>query len=257
MRLPKGSYLFLLILVSLFTAISFTSQVKALEDVTILSHTGYLDSSGYYHVVGELENIGEQAVNFVQIEATFYQADDVVITVRIAVTMLNTILVNRKSPFEILLLDTTESSKVDHYNLNLTFLTTASIPEGLEILSYSSYVDDSDHMHINGEIKNVATEKAQTVKVIATYYDDNGKVVAAAMTLLDPIHSELDPNQTMPFEILLTDETRTPLIKTYELTAGSLQYAIIPEFPKNLPFLTVFSVPIILTILYKYQRKKL
>lgn len=238
MKLSK-TFLAMSILVGVLVAhISFISPVKAVANVDILSHTGYLDSFGYYHVVGEVQNVGDQAVNFVKIEVTFYDSNNVDIANRFDLTMLYVLLAGTKSPFDIVLLDTTQSTNVDHYSLNVTFLAASPVPIGLEILSHSAYAY-GDGFGIVGEIMNIGTEKASNVKVIATYRDGKGKVVAATFTYLHvpiPEESDIDPGQTAQFELLLSDE-RTPYVYTYELTADSLQYACVGEQVGEPPFL--------------------
>ena len=216
----------------------FMSPAKAVANVDILSHTGYLDSFGYYHVVGEVQNVGDQAVNFVKIEVVFYDSDNIDIANRFDLTILYVVLAGRKSPFDIVLLDTTQSAKVDHYSLSVTFSAASPLPMGLEILSHSAYAY-GDGFGIVGEIRNIGTEKASNVKVIATYRDGKGEVVAATFTYLHvpiPEQSDIDPGQTAQFELLLSDE-RTPYVYTYELTAESFQYACVDELVGEPPFL--------------------
>ena len=99
-------------------------------------------------------------------------------------------------------------------------------------------------MHVVGEIKNIGTGTANYVKVIATFYDEAGKVVAAEFTFSDP--SDIEPGQKAPFEILLSDE-RASYVAFYELTAESTQYAIVPEFHSviALLLLTIISITVL------------
>lgn len=248
MKIVFAMLIFLGVLVA---PVGFISPVKAVAAVTLLSHTGYLDLFGWYHVVGEVQNTGDQTVN-VNITATFYDSSDVVIfTWYNKSCMLDVLLVDRKSPFDIFLSDTTQSAKVDHYSLSVTFSATSPIPIGLEILSHSSYVAGTGWMHIVGEIKNIETEKATDVKVIATYYDGAGDVVAAAFRSIDYI----DPGQDAPFEILL-DYERTPYVVTYELTAESTQHAIVPEFPTWTSMLLILMVLTVAIAIYKRRLLK-
>jgi hypothetical protein len=88
----------------------------------------------------------------------------------------------------------------------------------------------SDGFGIAGEIENVGTEKATDVKVIATYQDRKGEVVAATSTYLrvpTPEQSDIDPGQIAQFELLLSE--RTTYVYTYELTADSSEYACVGE----------------------------
>jgi len=200
----------------------------AAPQINILTHSGWLDSTSYYHVSGEVENVGDSPANFIKIAATFYDSNDTVIATSFSYTMLKVLLPGRKSPFDILLTDTEQAAKVHHYSLSVTSSSADSIPLGLEILSNSSYVDDVGCMHVAGEIKNVEAETATYVMVIATFYNSTGHVVAAAFAYSDP--SDIDSGQTAPFEILLTDTDRVSLVASYDLTAQSDQYALIPEF---------------------------
>lgn len=232
-------------IIFLTSLLTFNTQlVHAATNVSILSHTGYLDSLGYYHVIGEVQNTGDQAVNFVKITATFYDSNDVVVATEFTYTMVDVILPNRKSPFDIILADAVQSAKVDHYSLTVTFSAASPKPLGLEILSHSSYIDSIGWMHVVGEIKNIGTETANYVKVIATFYDEAGKVVAAEFTFSDP--SDIEPGQKAPFEILLSDE-RASYAASYELTAESTQYAIVPEFHSviALLLLTIISITVL------------
>lgn len=208
----------------------FISSVEANAPVQILSHTGYIDSSGYYHVVGEVKNDGAQAVNSVVIWVTFYDSNNASITDRFDSTMLNVLLVGRKSPFDIPLLNTVESALVDHYSINFTFSTTISIPMELEVMVNRSYIDNVERLHVTGEIKNIGNKQAVSVKLVTTYYDKTGKVTAATLKHLDPEQPNLNPDQVAAFDILLEDEARVQQVAAYEVTAESMQYAAIPEF---------------------------
>ena len=248
MKISKSILTISIFLGAIVTSICFASPVKAVADVDILSHTGYLDSLGYYHVVGEVQNVGDQTVNFIKIIATFYDSSHVVIAPDFTYTELHVLLVGRKSPFDLFLFDTTQSAQVDHYSLSVTFSATSPLPIGLEILSNSSYIDGIGWMHIVGEIKNMGSVKATYVKVIATYYNETGGVVDAEFTFSDP--SDIDPNQTAPFDIILTS-VRVPYVDKYELTAESTQYALVPEFPTWTSILIILTVLTVVISVYK------
>lgn len=240
----SGLMLMIVLICALISAFNIR-QAYATAQVNILTHSGWLDSIGYYHVSGEVENVGEGAASFVKITATFYDSSDTVVATSFTYTHLSVLLPGRKSPFEVLLIDTTQAAKVHHYSLSVTFSATSPIPMGLEILSNSSYIDAVGYMHVVGEIKNIATGTATYVKIAATFYNATGHGVATAFTYSDP--SDLNPGQTAPFEVLLVYTNRVPLVDTYELTAESTQYALIPEFytwTSTLLILTMFTLAI-------------
>lgn len=230
------SFFLLGILVSIIGSIS---SVKAPPQIVILSHTGYIDLLGFYNVVGEVQNTGDQAARYVEIIATFYNSSNVVVGTSFTYSDVSVLSPERKSPFRILLADTTQVLKTDHYSLNVDFTPAASLPQGLEILSHSSYTDTLDFIHIVGEVKNIGNAIATYVQVIATCYDDTGKVVEEGFTFSNP--NDIEAGQTAPFEILITGENKE-LVTSYTLTAESTQYAEIPEFNSYLALLLTVGI---------------
>lgn len=124
-------------------------------------------------------------------------------------------------------------------------------PEGLVILSNSSYIDSYGWMHVVGQIKNIGAYATTYVKVIATFYDNTGRVVDCDFTFSNP--DDLETNQTGSFDILLISE-RVSLIESYELTAESHEYAIIPEFPSSLMLPLLVFLILIVVVLSKKKR---
>ncbi len=235
---------------ALLPLIFVVAKVEAVAEVTIGSNTGYIDSLGYYNVVGEVQNVGDQAARFVEISATFYDSGDVVVGTSFTFSSVDVLLVGKRSPFKIIFMDTSQSSKVDHYSLNVDLDSTASLPEGLEILSHSSYIDEIDYMHIVGEVKNKAAEKATYVQVIATCYDGAGNVVDESFTFSDP--SDIEAGEEAPFEILIMSE-QVDSVDSYELTAESVEYAEIPEF--NSYLLLLVFLPCITFVIFVLKRR--
>lgn len=218
--------LFLLLLLAT-SPVYFSLKTVEAAGIEILSHMGYLDSVGYYHIVGEVHNTGQQAVTSVKITAAYYNITSALITTRFEFTYLDILLSDRKSPFEITLTNYLDSAKVDHYTLDVTFSVTAAILKRLKILEHSSFIDETQSLHIVGSIQNTGNSNATNAKVIATYYNMAGQAVAASLKYLDPERLlPLAPGETETFELILGEE-RASLVKSYELAAESNQYASI------------------------------
>jgi len=221
-----------IILICLITQAVYRAQIdlalaqQANLNVTLLSHTGYIDLSGYYHVVGEVQNVGDHAIHNVIVEVSYFNIDDEFIDKRFDKTMLNIILSDRKSPFDIMLLDEYKSNNVKDYQINITYSETNDVGKYIKILNYSSSIDEAGMLQIKGSIINLGEYTARNIKIIATYYDDKGDVVAANYVDVDPEFNYLNPNQMKEFEILL-EEDRSILVDKYELTAESSIYALI------------------------------
>ena len=68
-----------------------------------------------------------------------------------------------------------------------------------EILSSKSYIDDLGYFNVVGEVKNTLSTNINYVKITATFYDAQKKVIGTAFT-----YTELDilkPNQKSAFEL--------------------------------------------------------
>lgn len=248
-------YVLLITTLTLFTGLlnlaSYIQPVTATAQVDILTHSGWISSTGSYHVSGEVQNVGDSAVHYVKIIATFYDSSSTVVATDFTYTELDVILAGRKSPFEVLFIEEAQVSKIHHYALAVTFSVTSPLPVCLQLLSNSSYIGGTGSMHVVGEIKNIGTITATYVKIIATFYDSEGKVVATDFTYADP--HDIEPNQVAPFDVLLIHKNRVPLVESYALTAESNQYAVIPEFP-SLIILPLFMIATLLAAI-AYGRK--
>jgi len=236
---------------ALIAPICFMSPVNATAQVNILTHSGWIDLVGHYHISGEVENVGDSAASFVKIAATLYDSGDIVVVTSFTYTTLDILLPGRKSPFEALLINTGQAAKVDHYSLAVAFSTTSPIPIGLEIPSSSSYVDVVNYMHVVGEIENIESETATFVQVAATFYNATGNVVATSFAYSDP--RDIGVGQKAPFEVLLTYTNRVSLVDSYTLTAESNQYAIVPEFPTWTSIALVFTILASAMVIYKWK----
>lgn len=212
----------------LATGIFYSIQsATANSEVTILSHSSYVSSLGYYYIVGEILNNGSQPIKYVKIIATYYNSSGVVVAVDFTYTELDVIHPNQKSPFKIILIDEQQVAKVDHYSLSTSYSYADELPAKLKILSNSSYIGSSGYLYVVGEIENTGNETANFTKVTATFYALNGTVVATDFTYTEPY--DIAPSQKAPFQIILIEKDRVTLVYSYELVAESNQYSLIPE----------------------------
>jgi hypothetical protein len=243
----------LLVSVTIFASLSFVSQLKADGDVIILSDTiyqnyGYAPFSvdkGDYIVAGEVQNTGSEALHF-NITATFYDADgNVVGSSFISDTFsetspcyLHVLLPGKRSPFTVWLsrFDETGAFRlVDHYNLEVSTSPPVVYHTGFAIVSSSSHEAGSS-LYIEGGLKNIGTDYIDGYNVIATFYKENGDVMAVTMestayTLVDPSTGEsgFPPNQTSIFSVSLNgfnEGGRLEEVSRYELTAEGVDYSL-------------------------------
>jgi Periplasmic copper-binding protein (NosD) len=72
----------------------------------------------------------------------------------------------------------------------------------LKILSHNSFIDSAGYFHVVGEAQNVSPNTLESVKVIGTFYDVDGKVVGTHFTFTNP--DKLPAGDKAPFELIVT-----------------------------------------------------
>jgi hypothetical protein len=90
---------------------------------------------------------------------------------------------------------------------------------GISILGSSSFTDSIGYLHVVGEVmNNFPKDSMNFVKITSTFYDDAGKVVGTDFTYSNV--RILRPEETSPFEIILTDTTQSQKVSSYKLAAS-------------------------------------
>ena len=92
------------------------------SSITILSHNSFVDSVGYFHVVGEVENNTPTTAEFVQITGTFYDINDAVVGTQFTYTNPSDISSGAKARFDLVLMSASvPASLIDHYKLSASY----------------------------------------------------------------------------------------------------------------------------------------
>ena len=169
-------------------------------ELDVLSFTDYEDTVGWWHVVGEVRNNSSYPVQFVKIVITIYDDAGNVVGTDFTYTTLDVIAPGGKSPFRT---GTEEYTGVSSYEVQVEAREGTLARQDLVIRGDSSYVDNVDWLHIQGEVANTGDTPAEWVTVMATLYDDQGHVVEVESSFTDP--EVLPAGGSGAFEIL-TDQ---------------------------------------------------
>ncbi|APH39485.1 hypothetical protein BHR79_08330 [Methanohalophilus halophilus] len=174
-----------------------TTSSEPYENVIIKSHTSDNDGD-YFEVVGEVQNDGEETVEYVKIIGTFYNEDDIVIGKDYSYTTLDIITSGDTSPFE--LSSYPQTINPSRYDLQVRG-SEIEYQEPLhepEILSSSSYIEYDD-FHLVGEVQNNLDQNIEYVKIVGTFYNEQNEVIGMDYTYTDI--DILKPGQKSPFEL--------------------------------------------------------
>jgi hypothetical protein len=237
---------FLIICISMVFQGSNFKVVSAQSDVQIVSHRGFLDPlDKHYYVCGEVFNAGSQTLSFIEVSADFFDQSGSRIAGYSHRASLDNLSPSTNSPFKIEVTNTDQSARVSTYELTAVALrTTDAFPKELVILSAAGTQDDHYvNKYVEGVVKQNTNYRANSVRVIATFYDYYGEVVYTDFDTIDV----LEPNVAKPYEIDFYASSMPSmqdwLNVTYcSVTAESMEYSsnlksnilfqgLVPEMP--------------------------
>ena len=170
-----------------------TTREEPYQNLLILSQHLYNDSDPvrrWYQsgVVGEVQNTGTENIEEVRIFATLYDKAGSMIGFIATLVEFSVIVPGQKSPFEVPFVDPSLGhfpldviERMNSYQLGAYCTLSDKIPyRDFQILGHS-YEEDWElstwKYVVKGDVKNVGDQNASVVVVIATFYDDSGRLV--------------------------------------------------------------------------------
>ncbi len=215
--------LHLLSLVGIVTIVAFSVllSASAAPSAKILQHRGYLDSSGVYHVVGEIKNIGDRPLGFVTVSVVFYDEKGVTVASGKVFTSVLVLLPNEVVPFDATKIDRNATSGIRSYDLHATAQVVKPKPQLLQITSSISYVDSIGFYHVIGKVANDGDRQSTFTNVVGTFYDKEGHIITVGRGLTEPIN--IPAGQSASFKINIHRDL-VQQISAYSLDAESDEF---------------------------------
>jgi hypothetical protein len=184
------------------------------ENIRVLSYSWYIEpSSGdYLVVVGEVQNVGPNIIDYVKVIGTFYASDGTPLAGNSVKSLTTQILPQQKAPFYMIvpIYDSLTGSSWNPQSIDyLTILVNHAEPtespqyQDLEISSHTSSTDAYGYYKVTGVVKNTGTQSTNQASVVATFYNSTGSVVATGASYLTP--SSIAPGSTASFTIYPLD----------------------------------------------------
>lgn len=203
-------------------------------NVSILSSSQIRSEFGSTYIVGEVRNDLSDVVQFVQIVGRFYDSNGLLIDTDFTYTDLDLLRPGEKSPFRLIISDESVAQRVDNYTLAVNWDPVFADPSAvaaatvLTIQEGEHRINEFGWYEIVGEVVNGGTDDTEFVKVVATFYDETGRVIDTDFTYTDP--TDVPAGQSAPFELTVNDEDISDDIESVKLSAQSQDYfAIDPE----------------------------
>ena len=197
-------------------------------DVKILTHSGIKYGGGpTVRISGEVQNIGTSNLEYVKLDATFYDSENKVIqrdpewnwhhTV-----WMDVLLPGEKAPFWFIIIGLTKEYKSYRLSVAEVRQTTKQPYRDFEWLDQSSFIGERDWYRVKGSIKNTGTQDVHHLNILVTFYDAQGKVVW--VDLVGPptqLKEGLGAGKTASFEAQAISHISSK-IKSYSLKTNAI-----------------------------------
>ncbi|HXV66065.1 MAG TPA: FxLYD domain-containing protein [Nitrosopumilaceae archaeon] len=230
--------------------ITIFSVQYAWAEVSIQNDQQYFSEDGTLHIVGEIQNNFNVPLNQINVQAELFSNGNLVEIVEIPL-MLNNIMPEMKAPFD-LVVSGKDAKNIDEYSLKIFHKLTDPKSQVIDITTSDMKIDNSDNLLITGTVVNHGDFTANSIVIVATLYDKNGKVMTAHKTHVEPDY--LRAGEDAFFFMSIPDKSFTNSIVDYSLVAESDEFTAVPEFPIGSTILLASSVIAYLSLI-KYSSR--
>ena len=86
----------------------------------------------------------------------------------------------------------------------------------VELISHKIERSDENSNKFIGKVQNMINKNVEYIIIIATFYDENGKIIESKSTYTKP--NSLKPNMIASFEMMITDNVPSNNITSYDVT---------------------------------------
>jgi hypothetical protein len=195
-------------------------------NIKVVSYSYYVDNIGYFDVVGEVQNTGPNTIQSVVLSGKVYTSDGTAQAYSYPTTVwVANLLPQQKAPFYMEFPPQTSATGdlswlslgVDHvdFTINVANATSSYQYPDITLVSHSGGTDKEGVYWVTGTVKNTGTQTAKNIRVVGTFYNASGTVVAVGITDPPLTPSSLAPSSTASFKFGAWDLNQT-LVPDYE-----------------------------------------
>ena len=250
-RLMRKNTICLFILLTLLSLslACFHKASSQPENIKVLSYSWYVDSIGIFDVVGEVQNVGPNTIESVVLGGTVYTTDGVEQGLsKPTYVYVNCLIPQQKASFFMEFSPQQTSTGdlswltigVDHIDFTVldANVTNNYRYSDVTVKSSSGAADENGTYWVSGTVQNSGSQTATNIRVIGTFYNASGTVVAVGYTeYLTP--SSLSPSSTASFKVGAFDYDHTLVPPERKIAS----YSLLTQVEKPLLSGTPPSIP--------------
>jgi hypothetical protein len=206
--------------------------------IQIVSTSTFIDDSGNFHVIGEVNNTSSDPQTNILITTilsdTTNNNNAIVVGNHSAFSSIGTLRSGELSSFDILIPDPQIVGKFNFIEFSTSSQpATIEKPANLVLNGTSAFFDNVGNPHITGNIINQGQSPEQFLNLVATFYDNSSLGIVGTQSFGLNV-ANLTQNQMAPFDITITDNKTKSQAAFYSLNVDSVQNSM--GFPLNPKF---------------------
>lgn len=180
------------------------------SNVKVVSYTWYVNSNDDLIVIGEVQNTGSSILQTVSLTAAAYASDGTELASATGMPYVSYLLPQQKAPFYIDFGNPGAGSSLTSTVSSVTFTVTGA-PQTQDqeysgLIVHTAFNSTLNGVYtIMGLITNIGNQTAADIRVVGTYYNSAGNVVAVGFVLVN------DP--------LVPDNSTTFVLSEFDVTA--------------------------------------
>jgi hypothetical protein len=234
----RKSVVYTVVLLTLFM-LSFTLIPQAhsqTANVKVVTYSWYIDTAGLLDVVGEIQNVGTSTISSVIVSGT---ATTTTGNQQTSQTMayVKDMLPNQKAPFYMTFFlqpDQATQSTPTIANVALSVgqapTTTGYLYQDVKVTAHQNSIDTSSENKgvywVTGTVQNTGSQTATNVRVLGTFYDSTGNVIAVGGYTDAPLSTSLAPspsaNSSANFKFGAYDTNETLMPQNQQIASYAL-----------------------------------
>jgi hypothetical protein len=230
----RKSIIYTVVLLTLFSlCFTLIPQVHSqTANVKVVTYSWYIDNAGLLDVVGEIQNVGTSIISSVILSGTAITTTGNQQTSN-TMAYVKDMLPNQKAPFYMtffLQTDQTTQSTPTIANVEVIVSqatdTTGYLYPDVKVTTQQNSIgtgtDDKGVYWVTGTVKNMGTQTATNVRVLGTFYDKEGNVIAVGGYTDAALSASLSPSASANFKFGAYDTNQTLMPQNQQIASYAL-----------------------------------
>jgi len=205
----------------IFSPVVYKQSTYIPERVYVLeNHSSYKSSSsGYLHILGEIQNDRHDIISNVVITATLYNKDKKALSSESTPLYLNSLMPGDKTCFDITFTEIPSNWSTYEFDTSSYTIGGKRQPDIAVTASIPS-LDDND-LEITGSVRNDDSVRVECVRPVGTIYNDSDTVIGCQDTYLNGSYTYLNKGSAGTFTLMYYGRDYTKW-KYYRIQVGGI-----------------------------------